>query len=406
MIDYQKPPIDYYIPQYAHSGVVSYFPDYTTSLRNIVIDGKESQSSSRINFDPQINFSSDDRSFYIFFNTTLNATQKEILEEALEYLTYLGRSEYGAKWKLHKRGTKVSPNCFRSTFGEIVEVVNTDCENLLELMSLSPEQLKLDGYRMPPFMDIGYYKLDAIREVKSSKPANEYGQVAHLQIDPTQKLHVNDTLRITNILHRYLVKQTECGQAIGVSKDNEELLPEEKLYYMADSNNDGFITMLRIICKTQITKPVLHALKNLNHLSVNSEKVLVRLAGVTKRNPSNATRYRTKTFAVPHIEPRSTSLKRSPEGIFIKNGMQNAYQLTAEIDYEIKENFVLGNISGDYGSIRCKATELKNQARPIRGKRVSSTNACYNVIIEFDHEVDLISIGSHNFFGLGEVEPF
>lgn len=393
----------YYIPQYSHSGVITYHPDYATSLRNIVVEGKESQSSSRINFDPQINFSKDDSSIFVFYKTTLTAPQKDLLADALQYLTYLGRSEYGAHWKLLVRGTKTKPNCFKNDWGEVVETVNKDCENLVELLSKSPEQLKEDGYRMPPFLSMGFYALNAVRDVKAKQSTNSHGQIAYLQIDPNSKLHRSNITRLTNVLHKYLVKATEHNQAIGYGDDFDK---DDKLYYLIDINSDDFITGIRITCKNPIEDSIHYAIKNLNHLIVNDEKIATRCLGVVKRYPNKSNRYKTIGFAVPHLEVRNNQLKRTAEGIFIKNTIQQAYGVNECINHEKKGIFLEALISDELGSIRCKATELGKSIIPFRGNRNAASSQCFNVIIELDNEVDLISIGAHCFFGLGELEPF
>lgn len=393
----------YYIPQYSHSGVITYHPDYATSLRNIVVEGKESQSSSRINFDPQINFSKDDSSIFVFYKTTLSGSQKDLLADALQYLTYLGRSEYGAHWKLLMRGTKTKPNCSKNDFGEVVETVNKDCESLIELLSKSPEQLKGDGYRLPPFLSMSFYALNAVRNVKAIKTTSSQGQIAYLQIDPNSKLHRSHITRTTNILHRYLVKASQSDQAIGYGDDFDK---DDKLYYLVDINKDDFITGIRITCKNKIEDIIHYAIKSLNHLIVNDEKIPTRCLGVVKRYPKKSKRYKTIDFAVPHLEVRNNQLKRTAEGIFIKNAIQQRHGVNECMSYETKGIFLEAKISDELGSIRCKATEVKNRIIQTRGSRVSSSNTGYSVIIEFDNEVDLISLGAHNFFGLGELEPF
>ena len=397
----------YYIPKYTHAGVISYLPEYATSLRNIAVTTKENQTSSRISFDPYITFEEDDSSIFVFFKNNLTSAERQLLSDGLEYLSYLGRSEYAAEWKL-LRQCKIQPNCFESDWGEVVEAININCENIVELLSRSPEQLKEDGYRMPPFMKIAFYKLDAVRGTKNKKQVKNYGQVAYLQIDPSKEIPSSQKLRLTNTLHKYLVKATEHPQAIGYYYDeSNQLNPKEKLYYLVDTQDDDSIIGIRVLCKGPIEDSVIHALKSLTGLNTQGyNKVKVALLGVSKRDRVSSKTYRTKDFAVPHIEARKTPLRRTTEALFIRSALQQILDKKVDVDYYLKDGFTCADVGEDIGRVRCKAVATKEDPSPFRGNRIGALQDGYTVFLEFEEEVELISIGRHNLFGYGEVEPF
>lgn len=396
----------YYIPQYSHSGTVTYHPDYVTSLRNIAVSEKESQSSSRIAFDPFISVDAKDNNIMVYYDVTLTSSQREIISSALEYLTYLGRSEYPAKWKVLRQST-IKPNCFESSWGEVVELVNPNCENLLNLLSTSPEQLKEEGYRIPPFMKVGFYKLDAIRSTRPTDDSKSIGMEAFISIDASQKVHVSHGLRLTNTLHKALVKATKHPQAIGYTNNEfnqKEFLEEkEKLRFLFKVIGETIVG-IRVICLSRIADQILLALRSLSYLYLLDTKISTRLIGVKRHTPIKSKKYRTITPAIPHVEPRK-SLKRKPGSIIGKQTLTHLLNKKVEATYEEIDNVIHIDSKSSLGILKVEATEIISVV-PFRGDRIAGGTKGYFVSLEFETPVELISIGAHSFFGMGEVEPY
>ena len=253
---------EYYLPHYTHTGNVSYFPDYLTGFRDVVIDGKESGGSRRISFNANIDFNDDESSIFIFYKAHLTAGERQILRDAFEFLTYLGRSEFPAQWRL-LRSSKVKPNCFPAGSGEVVEMVKSDCDDLIHHLSMSPQQSKEEGYRLPPCLRIGYYKVNAVRDTERPEETLHCGQEALLAIDPKYQIPAHKHLSMTNVLHKALCsKCVSNSQAIGKYEDGSFVEQDKALnYFCVTTGDEGFVCAIKVLCKSKIDDDIIIALK-------------------------------------------------------------------------------------------------------------------------------------------------
>ena len=398
----------YYIPTYTHTGNISYYPDYVSGLRDIVVEEKENHSSRRINFDASVSVEESDDSYYIFYDITLTASERQLLKDTFKYLTYLGRSEYPATWTL-LRQWKVEPNCQLSNGGEVVEIINPDCDNLIKYLSMSPQQIKEERYRLSPAMKIGYYKLKAQRTRTEYIDTDITGQCALLALDPSGKVVVSGSKRlaITNLLHRILCVRCEGNpQVIGRYEDGEFIDPNASLYYQAEvaPHNDA-ICAIKLLSKKRIDDEIISALKRLRYVELSGDKIPVSLMGVAKYQPPKGKKYRTTTPALVSTEVRK-SIHRSAEAIFINNILfQLGYSHKIK-DFERKESFVVADLPEDMGWVKCHALPVSENEITSRGKRQAASNTGYYVTLEFEKDIELIGIGMHNHFGNGRVELF
>lgn len=397
---------EYYLPSYRHTGVVSYHPDYLTSLRDIVVEGKQAQSSRRINFSACIDVDDNDSSIFVYFDIMATSTQRKLLKDAFEYLGYLGRSEYSAEWKL-LRQTKVRPNCLPASSGEVVETVNAECEDLIHHLSMSPQQSKSDGYRIPPCLQISYYKLNAVRSTKENISNSTGGQMAVMSLDPESRISKFKRLDIADKLHRALVKLTDAhSQVAGKYPDGTFVEEASAMYIIPETITDGdYISSIKVVSRSRFDDEVVSAMKKLKSLFGREANVPTRLVGISDFENQASTRYRTLVPAFVSYEVRP-AFHRTPEGQFINDiCLQLGY--TDKLKEFTKDgDYLKAELPDDLGWIKCLAYPVEESSNIIRGNRSAASRVGYYVVIETENPIDLISVGTHRRFGMGVLESF
>lgn len=396
----------YYIPTYSHTGNISYLPDYLTGFRDIVVEGKETGASRRMNFSAHIDVGDSDNSYYVFYDINLSASERQLLTSALEYLAYLGRSEFAAKWKL-LRNNKVIPNCAISTSGEVVDAVNMECDDLIHHLSMSPQQSKEDGYRMSPALRVAYYKLNAIRQTVQKSVTKEFGQEILLSISPDEKIPASKQLSVTNVIHKLLCKRCPSNpQIIGKYNDGSFLEQDKALFFETYlTSNDGFVCAVSIKCMTQIDDEIISALKLLYFISLDGCKHNIRMMGVSRLPKRESYRYRSVTPVLLPTEVRK-AIHRQPQAIVINHAIMQLGLGKKSKDFQrLDDGSLVTHIEG-FGHIRCNTVFISSNNQPFRGNRMAASPDGYSVVLEFDTPVELFAIGSHFRFGNGKLEPF
>ena len=396
----------YYIPTYSHTGNISYLPDYLTGFRDIVVEGKEVGASRRISFNAHLDVNDSDNSYYVFYDINLTSTQRTSLTNALEYLGYLGRSEYAAKWKL-LRNHRVVPNCCLSDSGEVVDAVNSNCPDLISHLSVSPQQSKEDGYRISPALRVAYYKLNAVRNTVSQSVKKEHGQEILLSISPDEQIPLSKKLSLTNVIHKLICKKcTNSPQVIGKYPDGTFVEQDKALFYSIHlTSNDGFICAVSIKCMTQIDDEIVTALKSIFFITLDNQKHSIRMMGVSRLVKRESRQYHSVT---PVLLPTSVrkAIHRQPQAILINHAiMQLGLGEKIKEFTRMDDGSLISQVEG-FGYIRCNTIHITTNNQPFRGNRMAASPNGYSVVLEFEHPVELYSIGAHFRFGSGILEPF
>ena len=254
---------------------------------------------------------------------------------------------------------------------------------------------------MPPCLRIGYYRLNARRGVVSKRAVSPYGQVAFLAMNTDTPVPHYQRLKLTNILHKALIKLTDGALQV-VGKDDEgEFLDNENCLYFFPEVSGEYIVAIRVVCMKQIDDDIIHALRQIKYLELD-ERINVRLMGVGEYVPQRASRFKTMTPALVSTEVRN-NIHRSAAAIFINN-VRHQRGLTKTKDFSLEDGWVVSHLDDD-GWIRCRALETDGMESPIRGTRIAASNQGYFVEVEVEKPMVLLSLGQHSRFGAGMCMP-
>jgi hypothetical protein len=272
---------------------------------------------------------------------------------------------------------------------------------------MSPQQSKEEGYRLPPCLRVGYYKVNAVRETERREETLDCGQEVLLAIDPKFEIPAQRHLSVTNVVHKALCsKCSNNPQATGKYEDGSFIEHEKALnYFCLTTGNDGYASAVKIICKSKIDDDILLALKRLKTISLDGSFYPIRLMGVGRRHSLKSKSYRSTSPALLPSEARK-AIHRHPESIFINHINFQLGHIDKIKDFTIdKDGYYCAQLDGGHGWIRCKAIPINNHEIPIRGSRIAASSTGYFVSIELEKPQDILSLGAHYRFGSGRLEP-
>ena len=402
----------YYIPNYETAGRQTYRPK--DSLNFYMETFQKGEQTSRMLVDTFALFDEDDSSIFIQYNIDLSVEEKEMLNDALSNLQYLGRSEYDASWSLvDELPSGKTINCFPDPSGNLSSMrVNTEITDPINTVFKSTKQTRYEGYtRNPAITECSYTMVfneelaQGARDVETT-PTPER---AVFLISSDKPLDTKFGLKWTDRLHKALVSKLQSSRFTGF-RDGVEIPEPEKIWLSWQANALGDIQSLVVDSPTGFSKEEKEALLSVTRLYGDGDEANLELISLTQEGVKTGTRFITTTPVLLYALPRKDVLHRTAEGQIINtinwsiNGNQWGEENKIEDLKRNRDRSISGHVPG-IGKVSVKLIAiLKDDVVNERGNRKSPADWGFLVKVKTQTPIPEIGCGFARRFGAGKLQ--
>ena len=228
-----------------------------------------------------------------------------------------------------------------------------------------------------------------------------------LTLNVSPSVSAENALKLTNGLHKYLVKSVPFNSQLTGSAGNVFIEEKDSLFYQYHQDETDQISQVSLTSYNGISDELILYFQKDREVIIGEEKLTLNVS--LHRNdyfiPSTSTRFTALTpcFPTGTIKPNAKSLKYTAAGGFLQsinhtiNGARHAPELSQE------DEWVCGRIE-KAGLVKVRCYPIEAPYRATRGGRRALTEQAYQVDVITEVPILLHSIGMHRRYGCGVLE--
>ncbi len=341
---------------------------------------------------------------HVAWSQDLTTEQRNLLNDCLAGLSYLGRAEYPALWQLVP--TMPEANCKPDLSGTL-KVLGCRAEGAVEGLQINPQVARSDGRQDLPGQQWLSYRYTPDRGARmgggSAARAANHAMFAFLASHP---IPATAGLAWTDRLHRALLQRAPSSSLFSGMAGGQPLGEDQRAWYRWHEQENA-ITLLEVISPQPFDPQELEALQALRRLyGRKGTEVHLRLMQLDGMASASSCHWQTTTPMLLYTTPREGKTHRHPAG-------QALQSLLWSMGEEGKMDPDRFHATGDgiamvhprHGELVAKVLDVIDQPGVSgRGERKAASTLGFQVEINSEKPLTAMGVGWGRHFGAGRLE--